>query len=150
MKDSKQKEKPVLPAEIESAISGLPREKQAQVVRAFMHMEQRIYSGPLPPPEDFAKYEETLSGATDRILKMAEAQSAHRIETERKVVDGEYKTSRLGQIIGAVLIATCLIIALVLGLTGHDNVAKTTLTTTILSIAAVFVIGKLPWFGDRH
>ena len=33
---------------------------------------------PLPPPEEFAKYEEILTGAADRILSIAERQAGHR------------------------------------------------------------------------
>ncbi len=44
----------------------------------LVHSETFVsFSGPLPPPEVFAKYEQILSGSADRILKMAENQSTH-------------------------------------------------------------------------
>ena len=39
-------------------------------------------SGPLPPPEFFRAYEDTLPGAADRILAMAERQQEHRQSQE--------------------------------------------------------------------
>lgn len=36
------------------------------------------YSGPIPHPSDFEKYEKVLKGSADRILAMAENQSIHR------------------------------------------------------------------------
>ncbi|PIQ30327.1 MAG: hypothetical protein COS35_13425 [Zetaproteobacteria bacterium CG02_land_8_20_14_3_00_50_9] len=37
-----------------------------------------MHSGPLPAPEDFAKYENILPGAAERILSMAENEARHR------------------------------------------------------------------------
>jgi len=36
------------------------------------------YSGPIPHPNDLARYEEILPGAAERIMKMAELQAEHR------------------------------------------------------------------------
>ena len=45
-----------------------------QVIEAF--------HGPLPRPADFNAYEQALTGAGDRIIKMAEKQNTHRIAQE--------------------------------------------------------------------
>lgn len=45
------------------------------------------YSGPLPKPEDLAKYEQVLSGSADRIIRMAERQAEHRQKLEKVVVE---------------------------------------------------------------
>jgi uncharacterized membrane protein len=41
-----------------------------------------VHSGPLPPPEDLAKYNMIVPDAAERILRMAEKQQAHRMELE--------------------------------------------------------------------
>ena len=41
------------------------------------------WSAPMPPPAVLQRYEETLPGAADRILTMAEKQQDHRQEQER-------------------------------------------------------------------
>ena len=37
-----------------------------------VHIERRRFSGPVPPPEILAQYDQVLPGAADRILQMAE------------------------------------------------------------------------------
>ncbi|MFQ7172706.1 MAG: DUF2335 domain-containing protein [Thomasclavelia ramosa] len=44
------------------------------------------YSGPIPHPSDFEQYERVLPGAADRILTMAENQSAHRQTLEKAAI----------------------------------------------------------------
>jgi len=61
------------------------------------------YSGPMPLPEHLKGYEDVLPGSAERILKMAENQSAHRISIENKVVDSQIKMQERGQIFGTVL-----------------------------------------------
>ncbi|HEY6329129.1 MAG TPA: DUF2335 domain-containing protein [Blastocatellia bacterium] len=41
------------------------------------------FAGPIPPPELLKKYAETIPNAPERILAMAERQSAHRERMER-------------------------------------------------------------------
>jgi uncharacterized membrane protein len=46
-----------------------------------MTLEQSVtksHAGPLPTPEDFAAYDQTLPGCADRIVSMAEREQAHR------------------------------------------------------------------------
>lgn len=42
----------------------------------LVHAE--AFSGPLPPPELFAHYDEVLPGSAERILAMTESEQAHR------------------------------------------------------------------------
>ena len=58
------------------------------------------YSGPIPPPEILNKYNEFLPGAADRIISMAERQSAHRQEIEKIVIKSSTRDSMLGLIFG--------------------------------------------------
>ena len=52
-------------------IAALPKdEKQKRLTAVISHTE--IFSGPLPSPRAFAKYNEVLPDAADRILRMAE------------------------------------------------------------------------------
>ena len=37
-----------------------------------------IYSGPIPPPDILAKYEQLSAGLADRIVQMAETEGNHR------------------------------------------------------------------------
>ena len=86
---------------------------------AMQHMlevrTESQFSGPLPPPEILAKYNKVLAGAADRIISMAEQQSAHRQALERMAVeagirDGE--AARLWQRRGQTLGFTIAILAI--------------------------------------
>ena len=51
------------------------------------YMEASAYKGPVPAPEDLDKYEILLPGSADRLISMAERESAHRHEIEKKLVN---------------------------------------------------------------
>lgn len=46
--------------------------------KVLRRLSSYFFSGPLPPPRLFAEYEQVCSGASNRILCMAEEQGAHR------------------------------------------------------------------------
>ena len=51
---------------------------EEQVERHIIARFEKMHSGPLHAPEDFAKYENILPGAAERILSMAENEARHR------------------------------------------------------------------------
>lgn len=57
---------------------------QKQSGIAIVESRDEFFSGPIPPPQTMAGYETALPGSADRILKMAEEQSAHRQEMEKE------------------------------------------------------------------
>jgi uncharacterized membrane protein len=57
------------------SISPKERPKVARLVNVVF---QRHFSGPLPPPEVLAHYNEVVPGAAERILTLTEEQSAYR------------------------------------------------------------------------
>jgi uncharacterized membrane protein len=64
---------------------------------------QTMYSGPLPSPEEFGRYESVLPGAADRIIAMAEKQAEHRQNLESHVVRSNSRNSTLGVLFAFVL-----------------------------------------------
>ena len=48
------------------------------------------HQGIIPSSSEFAGYENTLNGAADRILKLAEKQQEHLISIQNKALDNEY------------------------------------------------------------
>jgi len=62
-----------------------------------------MYFGPLPPSKEFGNYEQTLPGAANRILAMAEQESEHRRKNEEKIVIHSMKKSGRGQIFAFIL-----------------------------------------------
>ena len=129
---------------IDKVLEELPKDKRDVIYSAFYAIE-RSYSGPLPPPEDFAKYEQNLPGSMDRILKLTEKQVEHRIELE----NSEAKLDIRGQIIGAALVALFGVLSFLLAMFGHENVALGMGVTTVISVAVIFVLNKVPIGKDK-
>lgn len=54
------------------------------------------FRGPLPPPEILQAYNKALPNGAERIVAMAERQSAHRQELEKAVVKGNATVQKIG------------------------------------------------------
>ena len=76
------------------------------------------FSGPLPHPDVLRKFNEIVPGAAERIIKMAEEQSAHRKELEKKVVDSDIARSKWGQILGFIIAITGLGVSVIVAVYG--------------------------------
>lgn len=61
------------------------------------------FSGPIPPPALLAKYAEIIPNGAERILKMAENQSAHRQYIEKWAVIGGTILSYFGVLCAAII-----------------------------------------------
>lgn len=79
------------------------------VERVVAKVIQSEFSGPIPPPNIIKGYEDILPGAAERIISMAERQSAHRQEMERVMVNAEARDSLLGVCFAFLLGIGCLI-----------------------------------------
>jgi uncharacterized membrane protein len=54
------------------------------VQAAILQLERHEFSGPLPPPEVLARYNEALPGGAERIVALAEEQASHRRRMEAR------------------------------------------------------------------
>ena len=134
-----------IPSNVNDILQELPEEKRNAILATMMAFEEeRTFSGPLPPPEHFEAYEKTLPGATDRIMKMTEKQVDHRIKTEDTIVKRKFNQSTLGQILGAILALSFGYFAYDLAMNGHESPAIAIGVTTVVGLAVVFVLNKIP------
>ena len=69
-------------------------EDDPQVLEASIIASHRRFSGPLPPPEDFERYEAVLPGSTNRILTMAEKEQDHRHVMNRDALGASVDSDR--------------------------------------------------------
>jgi len=88
----------------------LPPDQQQQLIFSFM---MQSHSGPIPDPETLARYNQIIPNGADRIMKMAEDQSQHRISLEAQVIPAQLKQSGRGQIF-ALVIGLASLVALVI------------------------------------
>lgn len=86
---------------------GISQVDPARLLPLIHHEIQSVvssWSGPLPPPAALREFNEIIPQGADRILKMAEAQEAHRHGLENRALDSEILRSHQG-LYCAVLIA---------------------------------------------
>jgi uncharacterized membrane protein len=103
---------------------------------------QQHFTGPLPPPDLLAGYEQVLPGAAERIFAMAEGQAKHRQALERTVVVGGHRRSWAGLIVGGIVAFAFLIAAYRLIQAGHSLAGTFLGTVDLTGLVAVFVLGR--------
>lgn len=88
-------------------IENQPEDIQKSITKTLV-AEQVSYTGPIPPPSLLKQFDDVIPDGADRIMKMAESQSAHRIKIEESVVRANNRDSFLGVLFGGFisLIAT--------------------------------------------
>lgn len=92
--------KPELVEEISPTKSDEPQERLiASRTTSELTVQSFEFSGPLPPPQILRGYNDAFAGCAERIVAMAERQSAHRQEIEKMVIDGNCRAQSRGQIL---------------------------------------------------
>ncbi len=76
------------------------------------------------------------------MLRMAENQTAHRIEMEKLIITSQQQQSARGQTYGLAIGLTGMLTGAVLAYLGHDWVGGVIAGTTVTGLVSVFVIGK--------
>jgi len=127
----------------------LPKDQQTILSRGIFAIQQS-YSGPLPPAREFREYKEVMPDAPKRILAMAEKNQEHRIQLTNKSEKHDYIKTLLGQIFAFVLSLSFGGGAIYLGMEGHDWLAGILGCTTVVSLATIFVLNKLPQFNKEQ
>jgi uncharacterized membrane protein len=101
------------------------------------------FSGPLPRPADLQEYEKVMSGAADRIFKMAESQSQHRQSLEKIVVSGNSKRAFCGLFVGAFVALCALGSSVFLIFNGHELAGSVIGGIDLVALVSVFVYGSV-------
>lgn len=128
-----------------------PGQQPVTVTEVTEMIAHSWWSGPLPKPEDLAKYEQVSRGSAERIIRMAEEQglhvraleveqSSHRRSIEFRIVDGIERRSNIGQWLAASIALTAIAAGgYIAGPAGSPAAGGTV-------VAAVFAGGALVWF----
>jgi uncharacterized membrane protein len=97
----------------------------------------------LPPPETLQKYNEIVPGAADRIIKMAESQHEHRLLLEKKVVESNTFSQKVGLLLGFVIAMTAIGGGIRLSLMGKGGAGLTSIISALAALVGVFIYGKI-------
>lgn len=127
------------------------KEQVRQVVAEVIRSE---FSGSIPPPNIIKGYEEVLPGSADRILAMAEKQSNHRQEMEKRIIKTESRDSLLGILFAFMLGFGCIVAAVVMVILVPKSagvISGAVLGVTgIASIIATFIKGTRGSYSKRQ
>lgn len=110
--------------------------------KAAIQVQQQHYSGPLPKPEDLAKYNQVVPGAAERIIAMAEKEMDFRHKSENKLQGHAVRIATVSIVFAfvSVLILSGLVwFALY---KGFDTVAASIAVGSIAAVAGVFMFFK--------
>jgi len=135
-----------IPEKLEKIIAFIPddeNKKEATELLSEITISEYLsqsYSGPLPPSDEMAQYEETLPGSADRIITMTENQSKHRIEMEKLDLPIQHEQFKRGQNFSLIIGIFGLTVTTILALFGHDIVAVIIGAITIGTIITSFIL----------
>jgi uncharacterized membrane protein len=100
------------------------------------------FEGPIPPPEILEGYERVLPGLADRIMTMAETQSAHRHGLERGVILFDKIKSVIGLCFAFLIVIAGFGAAVYLALHGQAVTAGIFTVGPLATIAGIFIYQK--------
>jgi uncharacterized membrane protein len=128
------------PPEVIEAIEGLVGD-EAKAIRVYAAMA-RYTSGPLPAPEVLAAYQNAGADFPERIMRSFEEQGRHRRALERRALDAEIASSRLGQWMAFILAAIVLIGGIAATLSGAELTGFALIISAMATLTGVFVYGR--------
>ncbi|MBI2095892.1 MAG: DUF2335 domain-containing protein [Candidatus Omnitrophica bacterium] len=97
------------------------------------------FEGPIPPPQVLQQYNNIVSNAAERILRMAEKQSDHRLDLEKRVVYSNVKKSYVGMGLAAVIALYGLHIAKEIAINGNPATAGIIATLDIGGLISIAI-----------
>ena len=118
-----------------------------QAPMTVRHTKMEHFSGAMPHPDHLAQYEQTMPGASDRLMRMVETESEHRRAQEAKAVDAGIEDMRMRGAAVARGQHCALWIALAgLGVSGWIGMTSPTAGASlgggiVAALAAAFLIG---------
>jgi uncharacterized membrane protein len=112
---------------------------QAQIVQMLIAAQS---SGPLPPPDMLARYEEILPGAAERIISLAEQELMHRRDLEERYSGTIVGNSRMGLIFGFLIGIGGLVVATMIGIYGNPEAGVGMGLVTLGSLVGIFIYGS--------
>lgn len=91
---------------MDALVSKLPDEKKIELVHVLEKSQiKTTFSGPLPPPDDFRKYNEVLPGTADRIVAMAEREQTIRADGQAGAIANDRRKINVSASTGLAMIA---------------------------------------------
>ncbi len=131
----------ILEAKAPDILKDIPEKKRVRLAKIEVSRTV-IKIGPLPDAAELAEYNKIIPNGADRILKMAERQSAHRIQIESLVIGSQQKQATRGQYFGLIIGLTGLSLGAYVGICGFPWLGASLGGATLVSLVVAFLKGK--------
>lgn len=133
----------IIPEEVEELLSELPEPQQKAVKAVLIGVySQRIWRGPLPPPDILRDYNNAFPNGAERIFIETQKQTAHRMELEKIAIPAELSQSKRGQDYGLIIALSFLLASFVLIILGHSVAGTIIGSIDLVALVTVFVLGR--------
>lgn len=116
--------------------------KKNSIASQEVVLESSTFSGPIPPPGVLKEYENILEGSAHRILAMAEKQSSHRRDIEKRTVRGNIFKEILGLFFAFSIVVLAIGGAIFLLANGKTLGGLTTLISSLIGLTGLFLYAK--------
>ena len=132
------------PGEVES-VKAQPSEEIVVALRRALQgfFYEYQWSGPLPPPTDFAAYKEVLESAPERIMKLAEEGSNHHVQ------QGVRRDRLAGRVVTGFFLILFAAFALA-GYLAHLGYDVTAAVTGLTPLVATLITVFFRWWRRRE
>lgn len=108
----------------------------------LVQVASQAFSGPLPPPDLLEHYQRIQPDLVERLMRLTEAEAAHRHELETQALAASERIEGRGQRYGLLIGLAALAVAALALFLGFENAAMTIGGTTVVGLATVFVVGR--------
>lgn len=123
-------------------LNSIPKDKRPKLSHTVSVQEVVIRGGPLPEPAELAAYNQIIPDGANRIMKMAEAQSSHRIGIEKLVIASQQSQASRGQIFGFIIGLTGLGLGTYAAICGQPWFGATIGSATLVSLVSAFLYSQ--------
>lgn len=139
--------------------AALPAESAERLLQVTHAQSFELSVGPLPHPQLYGEYENTLSGAADRILKMAENAQGHSHRQQSTRLNADLSLELRGQWMGFLVVVVALIGGMILVALDKTLEGATAAVGAIGGVAGLFLWSRrrkprgthdVPVPQDRH
>ncbi len=143
--------------EDDSELKGLSPQFINRVVQIIASTQSVSFSGPVPPPEQLAKYNQAFQNGAERVFQLAEKEQNHRhtldkrdqelseqlVKTDNEIKIRDALLRSRGQIFAFFLALFCICTSVLLAFYEHGTVAGIIGGTTVIGLAGIFITNKV-------
>lgn len=133
-----------------------------QQVQTVHTQTTQVYQGIIPPPEILQGFENIVQGSAQRLISLAEGESAHRRELEERAMQANieaqkkqleihdyqsrvvFRSDTLGQILGATIAFACIAGSVWLAISGHEGTAVAIAAIPTAAVIKAFFSHRTP------